>query len=168
MDISTSYVTRVLLIWFVSSESVSVLIFIFSVCGWLIAFRFVCRRELLRHASPRSHQRRDPPYYLSGTPQPAQELPHAQQVTQQPGKGCGPSRAWRWRAGPPGQVSPRNSAVCVCKAVVGHLTYIYNHNRVVPWHTNDPACDFLPVSGCANFSLWLDNPNPLLDGSDST
>lgn len=64
----------------------------------------LCLRELLRHTSARSHQRREPPHHLSGTPQPAQKLPHTQQIAQQPGEGCRGLREQRGRLRPVRQV----------------------------------------------------------------
>lgn len=49
---------------------------------------FLCLRKLLRHSSTCSHQCREPPHHIPGTPQPAQKLPHTQQIAQQPGEGC--------------------------------------------------------------------------------
>ena len=62
-------------------------------------------RELLRHTSACPRERREPPRHLPGTPQPAQKLPDAQQIAQQPGEGCRGRRQQRGRLRPVRQVS---------------------------------------------------------------
>lgn len=71
----------------------------------LLSPGLLCLRELLRHTSTGPHQRREPAGHLPGAPQPAQKLPHTQQITQQPGEGCGGGREQRGRLGTVGQVS---------------------------------------------------------------
>ncbi|KAA8591383.1 hypothetical protein FQN60_002326 [Etheostoma spectabile] len=62
---------------------------------------FSLEEELLRHASARSHQRREPPHHLPGTPQPAQKLSHTQQIAQQPREARRGRRKQRGRLWPP-------------------------------------------------------------------
>lgn len=65
----------------------------------------LCFRELLWYASTHSRQYGESPHHLPGAPQPAQKLPHTQQIAQQPGEDCRTRREQRGRLGAVRQVS---------------------------------------------------------------
>lgn len=70
-------------------------------------------RELLRNAAARPHQPRDASHHLPGAPRPAVQLPHAQQVAQQPGESCGGHKEQRGRLRPVGYESVLSDGVTV-------------------------------------------------------